>query len=496
MVGVLLASVVAFLLLTVAFLRINATPGAYRSRGSEPLVLYCAAGVKPAVAEIATRYELETGVRIDIQYGGSGTLLGQIEVNPRGDLYIAADESYLPIGRAKGLLVESIPLATQHPVLAVARGNPKSIAGIRDLLEPGVTFALANPDAAAVGRATREAFQETGDWDRLEAACRVFKPTVNELATDVRVGAVDAAIVWDCTAAQIAEIEAVEIPELRRQSSLISVAVLAATDRPAEALRFARYLAAHDRGGESFDALGYGAVARDRWEPRPRILLYAGSMFNAAIEDAIQRFETREGVEVTRVYNGCGILVSQMRSGGEPDAYFSCDISFMSDVAERFGPPIEVSENQLVIAVQKGNPLAIHALSDLTRNGIRLGLAHPDKSALGHLTERLLRHEGLLEPLTDSGNWKLDAPQGDFLVNQIQAGGLDAAIVYASNAYAARDDLDTVPIPGDLALARQPFAVARETEHPRTTQRLLEACLTARARFERIGFRWLAEESR
>jgi hypothetical protein len=54
-------------------------------------------------------------------------------------------------------------------------------------------------------------------------------------------------------------------------------------------------------------------------------------------------FEQREGVRVTRVYNGCGILVTQMHSGTRPDAYFSCDVSFMDQVRDLFEPPVTIT---------------------------------------------------------------------------------------------------------------------------------------------------------
>ncbi len=55
-------------------------------------------------------------------------------------------------------------------------------------------------------------------------------------------------------------------------------------------------------------------------------------MLRPAIEQTIAEFERREGVKVTRVYNGCGILVAQMKAGEVPDAYFACDSEFMNQV--------------------------------------------------------------------------------------------------------------------------------------------------------------------
>ncbi len=461
------------------------------------LTVYCAAGIKGPIAEAAAAYTDEYGAHVEIQYAGSGTLLSQIEINPTGDLYIAADDSYIALAREKGLAAEAIPLATLTPVLAVRAGNPRRITSLDDLTTGDVAFAMANPDAAAIGKITRAALTDAGRWTAINDACSVFKPTVNDAANDVVLGAVDAAIVWDATVAQTEGLEAVHLPLFDSIKRTIEVTVLRASRNPTTALRFARYLSARDRGGPRFDNLGYGTIDRDLWAERPELLLYAGSMFNQAIEDTVNAFETREGVEVTRVYNGCGILVAQMKAGGRPDAYFSCDQSFMDNIAERFSSPRRVSENPMVIVVPEGNPKSIHTLDDLARDGLRVGLAHPEKSALGHLTQRLLEHEAALDALTASGNWVVDAPQGDFLVNQLQTGGLDAAIVYISNASSATKPLDIIEIKSDFAIARQPYAVARDTDHAHTMRRLLDAILTSesRSRFEDLGLVWVADQS-
>ena len=60
-----------------------------------------------------------------------------------------------------------------------------------------------------------------------------------------------------------------------------------------------------------------------------------GAMLQPALRETLAAFADREGVELDLVYNGCGILVAQMRSGRIPDAYFACDQSFLESVQER-----------------------------------------------------------------------------------------------------------------------------------------------------------------
>jgi ABC-type molybdate transport system substrate-binding protein len=213
-------------------------------------------------------------------------------------------------------------------------------------------------------------------------------------------------------------------------------------------------------------------------------------MLRPAIEDTLRDFEQREGMRITTVYNGCGILTAQMRAGERPDGYFSCDVSFMTTVADLYVDPVVISDNEMLMLVAKGNPKGIRSLADLTRPSLAVGVAHPEKSAMGALTKRLLQAAGLFEAVQD--NIKLESPTGDFLVNQIRTGSLDVVVVCRSNAANVREHLDVVPIDHPLAKATQPYAVGQGTAFPNLMRRLQTALESARSRerFEEVGFNW------
>ena len=144
-------------------------------------------------------YGHEASVEVQVQYGGSGQLLSNLEVARKGNLYVAADRSYIEIGRAKGLIAEVIPLATMHPVIVTAKDNPKGIASLDDLTRSDVRLGLADPERTAVGKAVQRLLTPSGTWEKLAAHAAVLKPTVNNLAGDVAIGSTNAAIVWDTT---------------------------------------------------------------------------------------------------------------------------------------------------------------------------------------------------------------------------------------------------------------------------------------------------------
>lgn len=460
------------------------------STGRGPLVVYCAAGLKTPVEATARAYEQAYGVRVQLQYGGSGTLLSSLRVAARGDLYVAGDESYLRIGQSNHLVAETIPLAEMTPVIAVRRGNPKQVHSIDDLMR--VEVALANPDATAIGQITRELLTRRGGWIELEKRVRVFKPTVNDVANDIKLGTVDAGIVWDATVRQYPELEMVTTEALEAGRERIGVGVLTSCVQPAAALHFARYLGAPEKGLAEFVRAGYRPVPGDRWMDTPEVVLFSGGVNRLAIEPTLQRFEKREGARVTRIYNGCGILVAQMKAGQRPDAYFACDVSFMREVTNFFSDPLDLSQTAMVLLLPKGNPKSIRTLADLARPGLRVGLAHEEQSALGALTARLLRAQDLYDQVRT--NVRVETPTADLLVNQMRAGSLDAAVVYEANVSQVKDQLAVVRLSEKEATAVQPFAIGRNSEHRRLMERLLHTLRAAESReqFESIGFHWCA----
>lgn len=457
---------------------------------AEPLLLYCAAGLKPVVESVIREYEAASGHRVQVQYGGSGTLLSNLKVARVGDLFLAADDSYLGIARSNRLVVEVIPLARMKPVIAVAKGNPKKILNLGDLMRPDVHLVLPNPDAAAIGKAVRGALMKEGRWEGLAARALAFKPTVNDLANDLKLGSADATFLWDATVRQYPELEALEEETFGGVASEVGVGILESSKQPREALRFARYLGAPDRGGKSFVGQGFLLAEGDAWVEVPELLFYSGGVNRLAIEETLRKFEDREGVRITRVYNGCGILTAQIRSGQRPDGYFACDVSFMKTVKDEFRPSVDLAETRMMIATKKGNPMGLNRLEDLGRSGVKLGIANEQQSALGALTARLLRQHGLYD--TVMSNVVVQTPTADLLVNQIRTGSLDAVVVYEANTVGSAGQIGAEPIELEGAKAVQPIAVARSTRHPQLMGRLLGALrsVESETRFTTQGFRW------
>jgi molybdate transport system substrate-binding protein len=157
-------------------------------------------------------------------------------------------------------------------------------------------------------------------------------------------------------------------------------------------------------------------------------------------------------------------------------------------VSDLFPEPLDVSRASLVILTARGNPREIRRLEDLARPGLRVGVANPEQSALGDLTVKVLDQLQLRERVLS--NVKVQTPTADLLVNQMRAGGLDAAVVYTVSVSQAKDDLTVVPIEAAGAEAVQPYAVRKGSRHRRLMERLLRSILSPESRElrEALGF--------
>jgi ABC-type molybdate transport system substrate-binding protein len=109
----------------------------------------------------------------------------------------------------------------------------------------------------------------------------------------------------------------------------------------------------------------------------------------------------------------------------------------------------------------------------------------------------MLKAQGLYEQV--AVNKKVDSPTGDFLVNQIRAGSLDAVIVYRSNAMSApanlEEHLDLIEIAAQNATAVQHYAIAQNAKHKQLLRRLFDVVVSegSKSTFESFGFRWRGE---
>ncbi|NQT82649.1 extracellular solute-binding protein [bacterium] len=215
------------------------------------LLLYCGAGIRPVVAEIIQAFEKKHNAAIEADYAGANILLSRIKLTKRGDLYMPGDIRYVQQAGRGGLIASSREACYFIPVILVRKGNPKRIHGVADFPRDGLCLGLGDPKACAIGRVSIEILRRNGvNLDDLERNVAFRSLTVNELGVHIKVGKIDATIVWDAIAAQYPnEGEIVPIPKDKNVVSTVPVAVLRSSKHPKEAAAFQEFVISEEGRG-------------------------------------------------------------------------------------------------------------------------------------------------------------------------------------------------------------------------------------------------------
>jgi molybdate transport system substrate-binding protein len=220
------------------------------------LKLYAGAGLKNGVNALTAQFEKESGIAVEVDYGGSGMLISRIRVDQGADLFLPGDVWYIDkLQQQTGLIEAKTVVAYLEPVIIVAKNNPKAIFELNDLFKPGLNIALGNFKACQIGRVTQKIFKKNGlDIAKLNPKESL---TVNELGVWVKMGDVDAAIVWNITATNLAnELEQVIIPQEKNIRSKVVIGLLSTSDAKEMAQRFIDFMISRN-GREILKKYGY-----------------------------------------------------------------------------------------------------------------------------------------------------------------------------------------------------------------------------------------------
>jgi len=175
--------------------------GAPPARAAEAPIVAAAASLRYALDDIAERFVAETGERVRLTYGATGSLVHQIEAGAPFQLFLAADEASVKRlaqnGRTEG---EPSVFAQGRISIVAPKGSPVPVDGKLKGLKAALAadkvrhFSIANPEVAPYGRAAREALQHAGLWKETEPRL-VVGENVGQAAQFATTGAAEAGII-------------------------------------------------------------------------------------------------------------------------------------------------------------------------------------------------------------------------------------------------------------------------------------------------------------
>jgi molybdate transport system substrate-binding protein len=227
---------------------------------------------------------------------------------------------------------------------------------------------------------------------------------------------------------------------------------------------------------------------------RQPLLIFAGSACKQPLDEAARAFQQRTGIPVTLTYGGSGTLLSQMILAKAGDLFIPASQDFM-DTAETRGVVDPGTRRTIayllpVIAVQKGNPLAITTLEDLTLPGRRVGIANPDTVVAGALASEILNKAGIWSKTQP--NIVVQAKSADDLASILALGQVDAVIGWDVFSQWWPEKVTVIALPaaqltraGSIVIAISTYTTMRQD-----AQRFLDFITSAggQAIFSRNGF--------
>ncbi len=141
-------------------------------------------------------------------------------------------------------------------------------------------------------------------------------------------------------------------------------------------------------------------------------------------------------------YAGSQTLASQIEQGAQADVFASADTAHMKilqDAGLLAGTPRVFAHNRLEIAVERGNPKAIHGLADLARPGLVIVLADPSVPAGKYAQQALAKAGVSVKPAS------LEL-QVTSVLTKVALGEADAGVVYVSDVVTS-GKVDGIAIP-------------------------------------------------
>lgn len=166
---------------------------------SKEIIVSAAASLKNCLEEILPEYEKESGNKVLLNLGGSGTLRTQIEKGAPVDLFISADQKNVNMLIDKNIVKKenAYDFLSNSLILVKSPYSKSDIDSVEGLKNSDVYIAIGNPDTAPVGNYTLQALKNLGIFETLNQDKIIYAKDVTATAQYVDIGEVDFGIIYD-----------------------------------------------------------------------------------------------------------------------------------------------------------------------------------------------------------------------------------------------------------------------------------------------------------
>jgi len=170
------------------------------SGGGNSINVFAGSASKPALEEAAATFEEDTGIKVYLNFSGSGTMLSQLKIAKEGDLYIPGSPDYMLKAENEGVIYPDsiVKIAYLVPAILVQEGNPKNIQTLEDLTQPGIEVGIGAPETVCVGLYAYEILEHNGLIDKIKEAGTIVThaESCSKTASLIALKSVDAIMGW------------------------------------------------------------------------------------------------------------------------------------------------------------------------------------------------------------------------------------------------------------------------------------------------------------
>jgi len=237
----------------------EASKAAPAPASGKTVVVFAGAAGKPALTELGPMYEAKTGTKVDITFGGSGSVLTQFSQEQYGDLYVPGSDDFMDKAEKKGAVLKEgrTILVYLVPVICVAKGNPKHVRELKDLTRSDLRVVVGQPKAVCLGDIAQDILTQTGLWAKVQPHVASYGSSCEDVLHALLLGEADVIIGWDVFARQQPDkVEAIALPAKLARPRNIPASVIKWSKQPDEAKAFIAFLAS-DEARAVFTRTGY-----------------------------------------------------------------------------------------------------------------------------------------------------------------------------------------------------------------------------------------------
>ncbi|MFV0532492.1 MAG: molybdate ABC transporter substrate-binding protein [Cumulibacter sp.] len=228
--------------------------GSGSTGGSEAgtITVLAAASLTDTFTELGEMFEEENdGVTVQLSFGGSSTLVEQIQSGAPADVFASANEKNMD--KLDDEAVDPVPFVSNTLEIAVPPGNPAGVASFQDLAEPDLKLVICAAEVPC-GTATEKVAQATG----VELSPVSEEQSVTDVLGKVSSGEADAGVVYKTDVVGAGDsVEGVEFDESTEAVNTYPIAQLTEAENPGLAQKFIEFVLS-DAGQQVFADAGFG----------------------------------------------------------------------------------------------------------------------------------------------------------------------------------------------------------------------------------------------